>query len=113
MHRFLTRLAPSHPCFATGEDDYEAAAPGELGPVVVKLPLPPGALPTLWHDEERFRQSYLATFPGYYHTVRAHMSGVSLQQQVPNRCAVMCVIVTNLPRRVTLGWWMKMASFTS
>lgn len=42
--------------------------PGELGAVAVKLPLPPGALPTLWNGGERFRKSYLATFPGYYET---------------------------------------------
>ncbi len=41
---------------------------GELGAIVVKLPLPPGTLPTLWHAEERFLKSYLAHFPGYYET---------------------------------------------
>jgi len=41
---------------------------GELGSVVIKLPLPPGSLPTLWNAEERFKQSYLATFPGFYET---------------------------------------------
>ena len=41
---------------------------GTMGAIVVKLPLPPGALPTLWQDDERFRQSYLAAFPGYYNT---------------------------------------------
>jgi propionyl-CoA synthetase len=38
---------------------------------VVKLPLPPGALPTLWHADERFREAYLAEFPGYYKTADA------------------------------------------
>ncbi|WP_394368443.1 AMP-binding enzyme [Hymenobacter qilianensis] len=32
----------------------------------MRLPLPPGCLPTLWQDDERFRKSYLTTFPGYY-----------------------------------------------
>ncbi|PVA06679.1 propionyl-CoA synthetase [Thalassorhabdomicrobium marinisediminis] len=41
---------------------------GELGAIAVKLPLPPGTLPTLWNAEERFRKSYLETFPGYYET---------------------------------------------
>lgn len=41
---------------------------GTMGSIVVKLPLPPGALPTLWQDDERFRQSYLTAFPGYYNT---------------------------------------------
>ncbi|MDT8328361.1 MAG: propionate-CoA ligase PrpE [Roseovarius sp.] len=46
---------------------------GELGAIVVKLPLPPGTLPTLWNAEERFRKSYLTTFPGYYETGDAGM----------------------------------------
>ncbi|MEL6584506.1 MAG: propionyl-CoA synthetase [Pseudomonadota bacterium] len=46
---------------------------GELGAVAVKLPLPPGTLPTLWRAEERFRKSYLNTFPGYYETGDAGM----------------------------------------
>jgi len=41
---------------------------GELGAIAVKLPLPPGTLPTLWNAEARYRKSYLATFPGYYET---------------------------------------------
>ncbi|MDJ0858006.1 MAG: propionate-CoA ligase PrpE [Dinoroseobacter sp.] len=42
--------------------------PGTLGAIAVKLPLAPGTLPTLWHAEERFKKSYLNTFPGYYET---------------------------------------------
>jgi propionyl-CoA synthetase len=34
----------------------------------VELPLPPGTLPTLWHDDDRFVSSYFSTFPGYYLT---------------------------------------------
>jgi propionyl-CoA synthetase len=41
-------------------------APGEEGAICVKLPLPPGALPTLWQDDERFVSSYLAAFDGWY-----------------------------------------------
>jgi propionyl-CoA synthetase len=42
-------------------------APADVdGALVVKLPLPPGALPTLWRDDERFVSSYLSRFPGYY-----------------------------------------------
>ena len=44
---------------------------GKLGAICVKLPLPPGCLPTLWNAEERFRESYLSTFPGYYETADA------------------------------------------
>ncbi|GGL95572.1 propionyl-CoA synthetase [Pseudooceanicola nanhaiensis] len=46
---------------------------GELGAIAVKLPLPPGTLPTLWNAEARFRKSYLDTFPGYYETGDAGM----------------------------------------
>jgi len=38
------------------------------GAIVLKLPLPPGSLPTLWNDDERFVASYLSAFPGYYLT---------------------------------------------
>ncbi|MEC8573511.1 MAG: propionate-CoA ligase PrpE, partial [Pseudomonadota bacterium] len=48
-------------------------AAGELGAIAVKLPLPPGTLPTLWNAEERFKNSYLNTFPGYYETGDAGM----------------------------------------
>jgi propionyl-CoA synthetase len=41
---------------------------GQLGAVCVKLPLPPSCLPTLWNADERFRNAYLKTFPGYYET---------------------------------------------
>lgn len=41
---------------------------GEEGYVCLKLPLPPGCLPTLWNDTPRFRQSYMSRFPGYYLT---------------------------------------------
>ena len=47
--------------------------PGELGAIAVKLPLPPGTLPTLWNAEDRFVKSYLTTFPGYYETGDAGM----------------------------------------
>ena len=41
---------------------------GEIGALAVKLPLPPGALPTLWQADDRFVQSYLSAYPGYYQT---------------------------------------------
>ena len=41
---------------------------GELGSIAIKLPLPPGTLPTLWNASERMLKSYLTTFPGYYET---------------------------------------------
>jgi propionyl-CoA synthetase len=45
--------------------------PGNIGALVVKLPLPPGALPTLWQNDARFIESYLEEFPGYYKTADA------------------------------------------
>ena len=47
--------------------------PGELGAIAIKLPLPPGTLPTLWNAEARFKKSYLEHFPGYYETGDAGM----------------------------------------
>jgi propionyl-CoA synthetase len=44
---------------------------GEIGALAVRLPMPPGASPTLWNADERFREAYLATFPGYYQTADA------------------------------------------
>ncbi len=41
---------------------------GTMGSIVIKLPLPPGCLPTLWRQDERMVESYLAEFPGYYKT---------------------------------------------
>ena len=49
----------------------EAAKPvpaGTMGSIVVKLPLPPGCLPTLWQQDDRFAEGYLADYPGYYKT---------------------------------------------
>ena len=46
-------------------------APGTMGSIVLKLPLPPACLPTLWHADERMRESYLDEFPGYYKTADA------------------------------------------
>ncbi|MGV9249689.1 propionyl-CoA synthetase [Streptomyces sp. NPDC003710] len=42
--------------------------PGQEGAVALRLPLPPGSLPTLWNDDERYRTSYLSRYPGYYVT---------------------------------------------
>jgi propionyl-CoA synthetase len=42
-----------------------------FGSIVIKLPLPPACLPTLWQQDERFKESYLAEFPGYYKTADA------------------------------------------
>jgi propionyl-CoA synthetase len=41
-------------------------APGEEGAICLKLPMPPGTLPTLWEDDQRYVESYLSAFNGYY-----------------------------------------------
>ncbi|TCR70264.1 propionyl-CoA synthetase [Bosea sp. BK604] len=41
---------------------------GTMGAIVIRLPLPPACLPTLWQDDQRFREAYLSAFPGYYTT---------------------------------------------
>ena len=41
---------------------------GDMGNIVIKLPLPPSCLPTLWGNEQRFRDAYLSKYPGYYLT---------------------------------------------
>ncbi len=53
------------------DENGEKLGAGELGAICVKLPLPPGCLPTLWQNDERFRESYLSRFPGYYETADA------------------------------------------
>jgi propionyl-CoA synthetase len=46
----------------------EPVPAGVDGSIVIRLPLPPGCLPTLWNDDERFVRSYLSAFPGHYLT---------------------------------------------
>jgi len=53
------------------DNDNRQVAPGEIGALVVKLPLPPGTLPTLWQNDDRYVESYLEEFPGYYKTADA------------------------------------------
>ena len=47
--------------------------PGAMGTIAIRLPLPPGAATTLWNADDRFRTSYLSTFPGHYDTSDAGM----------------------------------------
>jgi len=62
--------APGYDVRILDEGQNEVAA-GEIGSIVVKLPLPPGCLPTLWHNDKGFQQSYLSAFSGYYLTADA------------------------------------------
>ena len=50
------------------DDSGKPVAAGNLGNLAVKLPLPPGAFPTIWNGRERMRTEYLSAFPGYYFT---------------------------------------------
>jgi propionyl-CoA synthetase len=46
----------------------QEVAPNQTGSIAIKLPLPPGCLPTLWKDDAGFQKAYLARYPGYYLT---------------------------------------------
>ena len=50
------------------DDEGKAVPNGAEGVVAIKLPLPPGTLPTLWQNDDKYKESYLTTFPGYYFT---------------------------------------------
>jgi propionyl-CoA synthetase len=53
------------------DDAGEELPRGEIGALVVKLPMPPGSSPTLWNADERYREVYLSTYSGYYQTADA------------------------------------------
>jgi len=79
-----TVAMPGYDVQILDEGGHEMPA-GELGAIAVKLPLPPGTLPTLWNAEDRFRKSYLTAFPGYYETGDAGMKDADgyLKGQLP------------------------------
>jgi propionyl-CoA synthetase len=60
-----TKPVPGYDVWVLG-DDSVPVNPGTIGRIMVKLPLPPGCLPTLWGNDERYRTSYLAAEPGFY-----------------------------------------------
>ena len=62
-----TVAMPGYDVRVVDEQSKELPA-GTMGSIVIKLPLPPACLPTLWQADERFRESYLTEFPGYYKT---------------------------------------------
>ena len=64
---------PGYDIHILDEGGHEVEDANTLGAVAIKLPLPPGALPTLWGNDERFKASYLNHFPGYYETSDAGM----------------------------------------
>ena len=66
-HGSPTVAMPGYDVRVVDEQSKELPA-GTMGSIVIKLPLPPACLPTLWQADERFRESYLVEFPGYYKT---------------------------------------------
>ncbi|MGB6655235.1 MAG: AMP-binding protein, partial [Xanthobacteraceae bacterium] len=69
-HGSATVPMPGYDVRIVDEGCHEVAA-DTMGSIVVKLPLPPGALPTLWQADDRMRESYLDEFPGCYKTADA------------------------------------------
>ena len=62
--------APGYDVRVLKEDGSEAK-PGEMGDICVKLPLPPSTFPTLWNADQRYKENYMTTYPGYYQTYDA------------------------------------------
>ena len=62
-----TKAVPGYDVRVLSEEGAEMPA-GEIGTIAVRLPLPPGTLPTLWQADQRYIDAYLARFPGYYLT---------------------------------------------
>ena len=62
--------APGYDVKVLKEDGSEAK-PGEMGDICVKLPLPPSTFPTLWNADQRYKENYMTTYPGYYQTYDA------------------------------------------
>ena len=69
-HGSPTVAMPGYDVRVVDEANREVPA-NKMGSIVIKLPLPPACLPTLWKQDDRFRESYLAEFPGYYKTADA------------------------------------------
>ena len=66
-----TKPAPGWNLQVLDPESKTPVKPGQIGALVVKLPLPPGTLPTLWQNDKRYLESYLDEFPGYYKTADA------------------------------------------
>jgi propionyl-CoA synthetase len=62
-----TRAMPGYDVRVLDEDGADRP-PGAIGAITVKLPLPPGTLPTLWHNDDGYESSYLSRYPGHYLT---------------------------------------------
>jgi propionyl-CoA synthetase len=66
-HGSATKPVPGWDVRVLGTDGKEVPV-GTIGALVMRLPMPPGALPTLWQKDDHFVHSYLTEYPGYYHT---------------------------------------------
>ncbi|MDH4307403.1 MAG: AMP-binding protein, partial [Acidimicrobiia bacterium] len=62
-----TKAMPGYDVRVLDEDGIERA-PGEIGSISIRLPLPPGTLPTLWNNDSGYVESYLSRYDGYYLT---------------------------------------------
>jgi propionyl-CoA synthetase len=62
-----TKAVPGYDVHVLSEDNQEMA-PGQIGSIAIKLPMPPACLPTLWNNDDGFEKSYLAKHPGFYLT---------------------------------------------
>jgi propionyl-CoA synthetase len=62
-----TKPVPGYDVRVLGEDNQELP-PGQIGSIAIRLPLPPGCLPTLWNNDAGYERSYLARHPGFYLT---------------------------------------------
>jgi propionyl-CoA synthetase len=64
------KAVPGYDVRVLGDDGHEVPA-GTTGNIVIKLPLPPGCLPTLWNRDDAYREVYLTAYPGFYTTADA------------------------------------------
>ena len=62
-----TKAVPGYDVRVLGEDGREMK-PGDIGAIVIRLPMPPGCLPTLWNNDAGYETSYLSRYPGFYLT---------------------------------------------
>ena len=66
-HGSPTKAVPGYRVHILDDNNREKPR-GEIGAISIKLPLPPGCLPSLWNNDEGFVAAYLADYPGYYKT---------------------------------------------
>lgn len=67
-HGSATCAVPGYDVQVLDDEGVQVLEPSKIGNIAIKLPLPPGCLPTLWQNDEGFKKSYLTRFPGYYNT---------------------------------------------